>query len=228
MYWQSWNLHLFSHFCNVFAIGMLALLQGVVIAGSKSIVGYIFTSDEWVSDEHTFISATRKGNSVLVICFFYSPQKHCEHGLTEPHSLHISTVLWCTSGKLSHNKKVLFRIEYIELVSLNEHHLFVFVSIGVFFQCVCSGILVGAGMQKIAALSNLVCYYCVGLPVGIALMFAAKLRILGNGPISTLYVSANKLYKNMKKKCIIAVTLRQPFLEQCLRMAPLCLSWSSR
>lgn len=35
-------------------------------------------------------------------------------------------------------------------------------------------------MQKIAALSNLVCYYCIGLPVGIALMFAAELRILGN------------------------------------------------
>uniref|UniRef100_A0A8K9UGI8 Multidrug and toxin extrusion protein n=1 Tax=Oncorhynchus mykiss TaxID=8022 RepID=A0A8K9UGI8_ONCMY len=45
--------------------------------------------------------------------------------------------------------------------------------------CVCSGILVGAGKQKIAALSNLVSYYCIGLPVGIALMFAAKLRILG-------------------------------------------------
>ncbi|XP_056263668.1 multidrug and toxin extrusion protein 1-like isoform X2 [Pseudoliparis swirei] len=45
--------------------------------------------------------------------------------------------------------------------------------------CVCSGILIGAGMQKIAALSNLVCCYCIGLPVGIALMFPAKLRILG-------------------------------------------------
>ncbi|KAM6983890.1 multidrug and toxin extrusion protein 1 [Tautogolabrus adspersus] len=45
--------------------------------------------------------------------------------------------------------------------------------------CVCSGILVGSGMQKIAALSNLVSYYCIGLPVGIALMFAAQLRILG-------------------------------------------------
>lgn len=57
---------------------------------------------------------------------------------------------------------------------------FVFVSISVCFQCVCSGILVGSGMQKIAALSNLVSYYCIGLPVGIALMFAAKLRVLGN------------------------------------------------
>lgn len=45
--------------------------------------------------------------------------------------------------------------------------------------CVCSGILVGAGLQKIAAVSNLVGYYFIGLPVGVALMFAAELRILG-------------------------------------------------
>lgn len=48
------------------------------------------------------------------------------------------------------------------------------------FQCVCSGILIGCGMQKIAALSNLVAYYCIGLPVGIALMFTTQLKILGN------------------------------------------------
>lgn len=47
-------------------------------------------------------------------------------------------------------------------------------------QCVCSGILVGCGMQKIAALSNLVAYYCIALPVGAALMFEAQLKILGN------------------------------------------------
>uniref|UniRef100_A0A3Q0QU04 Solute carrier family 47 member 4 n=1 Tax=Amphilophus citrinellus TaxID=61819 RepID=A0A3Q0QU04_AMPCI len=58
------------------------------------------------------------------------------------------------------------------------------VSIGVLFfdalLCVCSGILVGCGMQKIAAISNLAGYYCIGLPVGIALMFAAELKLLGN------------------------------------------------
>lgn len=48
------------------------------------------------------------------------------------------------------------------------------------FQCVSSGILIGCGMQKIAALSNLVAYYFIGLPVGTALMFAAQLKILGN------------------------------------------------
>ena len=37
----------------------------------------------------------------------------------------------------------------------------------------------GSGKQKIAAVSNLICYYCIGLPVSIALMFKADLRVLG-------------------------------------------------
>ncbi|KAK5887490.1 hypothetical protein CesoFtcFv8_016089 [Champsocephalus esox] len=102
--------------CKValFLSGMLALLQGVVIASSKSVIGYIFTSDE-------------------------------------------------------------------NIVNLVSQNLTVYIFLQFFdaLLSVCSGILVGAGMQKIAALTNLVCYYCVGLPVGIALMFAAKLGILG-------------------------------------------------
>ncbi|KAI3373657.1 hypothetical protein L3Q82_022262, partial [Scortum barcoo] len=94
--------------------GALALLQGIVLAGSKSIVGYIFTSDE---------------NIVALV---------------------------------SENLTVYIFLQFFDAL-----------------LCVCSGILVGSGMQKIAALSNLVSYYCIGLPVGIALMFAANLRILG-------------------------------------------------
>ncbi|XP_067102830.1 solute carrier family 47 member 4 [Osmerus mordax] len=45
--------------------------------------------------------------------------------------------------------------------------------------CVCMGIFLGTGKQKIAALANLILYYCVGLPICVSLMFAAQLRILG-------------------------------------------------
>ncbi|XP_022526190.2 multidrug and toxin extrusion protein 1 [Astyanax mexicanus] len=45
--------------------------------------------------------------------------------------------------------------------------------------CVCMGILLGSGQQKIAAVANLVGYYCIGLPLGISLMFAAKLEVVG-------------------------------------------------
>nr|XP_021324493.1 solute carrier family 47 (multidrug and toxin extrusion), member 1 isoform X1 [Danio rerio] len=57
--------------------------------------------------------------------------------------------------------------------------LYVFLQFFDALVCVCSGILLGAGKQKIAAVSNLICYYCIGLPVGISLMFLAELRILG-------------------------------------------------
>lgn len=61
-------------------------------------------------------------------------------------------------------------------------------------QCVCIGIFIGSGVQKIVALSNLVAYYCIGLPVGIALMFAAKLGILGNVLITlNPFVSSHKM-----------------------------------
>ncbi|XP_034034267.1 multidrug and toxin extrusion protein 1 isoform X2 [Thalassophryne amazonica] len=69
-------------------------------------------------------------------------------------------------------------VDIVEIVSQNLT-LYTFLQFFDALLCVCSGILVGSGMQKIAALSNLVSYYCVALPVGIALMFAAQLRILG-------------------------------------------------
>lgn len=94
--------------------GTLAVIQCIVLASCKSVVGYIFTSDEGI----------------------------------------------------------------VEIVS-NTISVYMFLQFFDGLLCVSSGILVGAGMQKIAALSNLVSYYCIGLPVGIALMFAAKLGILG-------------------------------------------------
>ncbi|CAN9510895.1 unnamed protein product [Ophioblennius macclurei] len=43
----------------------------------------------------------------------------------------------------------------------------------------CSGVIRGAGKQKVGALAIVVGYYTMGLPTGITLMFAAKLGILG-------------------------------------------------
>lgn len=40
-------------------------------------------------------------------------------------------------------------------------------------------------MQTIVAVANLVSYYFIGLPVGVALVFAAKLRIVGNNSVHT-------------------------------------------
>uniref|UniRef100_A0AAV2LBV0 Multidrug and toxin extrusion protein 1 n=1 Tax=Knipowitschia caucasica TaxID=637954 RepID=A0AAV2LBV0_KNICA len=46
---------------------------------------------------------------------------------------------------------------------------------------VTGGVLRGVGEQKLGAVCNLVGYYLIGLPVGVSLMFAAKLGIYGLG-----------------------------------------------
>nr|XP_042111652.1 multidrug and toxin extrusion protein 1 isoform X1 [Ovis aries] len=45
--------------------------------------------------------------------------------------------------------------------------------------CTCGGILRGTGNQKAGAIINAVGYYVLGLPIGISLMFAAGLGLLG-------------------------------------------------
>uniref|UniRef100_UPI00398F10DC multidrug and toxin extrusion protein 1-like n=1 Tax=Pristiophorus japonicus TaxID=55135 RepID=UPI00398F10DC len=44
---------------------------------------------------------------------------------------------------------------------------------------VSGGVLRGTGKQKLGAICNLIGYYLVGFPIGISLMFAAKLGVLG-------------------------------------------------
>lgn len=52
--------------------------------------------------------------------------------------------------------------------------------ISVSSKCVCTGIFLGTGKQKIPAVANFIGYYCIGLSLSITLTFVAKLRVLGN------------------------------------------------
>ncbi|XP_042342474.1 multidrug and toxin extrusion protein 1-like isoform X2 [Plectropomus leopardus] len=45
--------------------------------------------------------------------------------------------------------------------------------------CVCTGIFLGTGKQKIPAVANFIGYYLIGLSLCVTLMFVAKLRVLG-------------------------------------------------
>ncbi|XP_077019556.1 multidrug and toxin extrusion protein 1 isoform X2 [Tamandua tetradactyla] len=45
--------------------------------------------------------------------------------------------------------------------------------------CTCGGILRGSGNQKVGAIVNAIGYYVIGLPIGISLMFAAQLGVMG-------------------------------------------------
>ncbi|XP_029029289.1 multidrug and toxin extrusion protein 1 isoform X1 [Betta splendens] len=135
--------------------GLLAVLQGVAITGTKSVVGYIFTSDEniiqIVSETVTVYTFVQFFDALLVRYHWEGDEEHI----------------------------ILQQYFKLELEFCLNLCVRVCVCVCVCAQCVCAGILVGSGMQKIAAVSNLICYYLIGLPVGVALMFAAKLRVLG-------------------------------------------------
>lgn len=46
-------------------------------------------------------------------------------------------------------------------------------------QCTSGGILRGSGNQKVGAIFNAIGYYVIGLPIGISLMFATRLGVMG-------------------------------------------------
>ncbi|XP_073779872.1 multidrug and toxin extrusion protein 1 isoform X2 [Danio rerio] len=92
----------------------LAVLQGLVLVSTKTVIGFLFTSDR-----HIVALVSKLLNVYCVLQFF--------DGLV----------------------------------------------------CVSMGILLGSGQQKIAAVANFFGYYCIGLPLGTSLMFAAKLDVVG-------------------------------------------------
>ncbi|XP_068121453.1 multidrug and toxin extrusion protein 2-like [Hyperolius riggenbachi] len=81
-----------------------------------------------------------------------------------------------------------------EIVTLVSQVMIIFVP---FHLCdavagTCGGILRGAGKQYIGAVTNAVAFYFLGLPIGISLMFAAKLGIVGlwSGLILPVFLQA--------------------------------------
>uniref|UniRef100_A0A8C5MLS5 Multidrug and toxin extrusion protein n=1 Tax=Leptobrachium leishanense TaxID=445787 RepID=A0A8C5MLS5_9ANUR len=68
-----------------------------------------------------------------------------------------------------------------DIVDLVRYVLPVYAATHLFDGCVatCGGILRGMGRQKIGAIFQFVGYYIIGLPVGVALMYAAKIGIIG-------------------------------------------------
>uniref|UniRef100_A0A8C4S3B2 Uncharacterized protein n=1 Tax=Erpetoichthys calabaricus TaxID=27687 RepID=A0A8C4S3B2_ERPCA len=55
--------------------------------------------------------------------------------------------------------------------------------------CVFGGIVKGAGKQKIGAICNLTGYYIIGLPIGVSLMFAAHMGVLGEDFSLNVFIS---------------------------------------
>ncbi|KAI5626706.1 hypothetical protein C0J50_13666, partial [Silurus asotus] len=99
---------------SLICAAVLAIIQGLVLGGTKTVIGFLFTSDENIAE------------LVSELMSIYCP-------------------LQFFNGLL----------------------------------CVGMGIVLGTGQQKIAAIANLIGYYCIGLPLSITLTFPAKLQVAG-------------------------------------------------
>ncbi|XP_063763388.1 multidrug and toxin extrusion protein 1-like [Eleginops maclovinus] len=94
--------------------GSIAVVEGIVLGSTKTVIGYIFTSDEKII------------------------------------------------GLVSHVMNVYCFLQFFDGL-----------------VCVCTGIFLGTGRQKIPAVANFIGYYFIGLSLSVTLMFVAKLGILG-------------------------------------------------
>ncbi|XP_071353315.1 multidrug and toxin extrusion protein 1-like [Trachinotus anak] len=94
--------------------GSIAIVEGLVLGSSKTVIGFIFTSDEKII------------------------------------------------GLVSHLMNTYCFLQFFDGL-----------------VCVCTGIFLGTGKQKIPAVANFIGYYCIGLSLSVTLMFVAKLRVLG-------------------------------------------------
>ncbi|XP_071770729.2 multidrug and toxin extrusion protein 1 [Centroberyx gerrardi] len=104
--------------------------------------------------------------------------------LTSKVSLALAGVMAITQGVVLSSAKTvigfLFTSEQ-KIVDLVSHLMSVYTAVQLFdaLVCVCTGIFLGSGKQKIAAVANFIGYYFIGLTLSITFMFVAKLRILG-------------------------------------------------
>ncbi|XP_075956777.1 multidrug and toxin extrusion protein 1-like [Anarhichas minor] len=94
--------------------GSMAVVEGIVLGSTKTVIGFIFTSDEKII------------------------------------------------GLVSHLMNAYCFLQFFDGL-----------------VCVCTGIFLGTGKQKIPAVANFIGYYCIGLSMSVVLTFVAKLRILG-------------------------------------------------
>ncbi|XP_071992357.1 multidrug and toxin extrusion protein 2-like isoform X2 [Engystomops pustulosus] len=186
--------------------GFLAGLISVVELGAQAIMLELATAAYMISVGFSVAASVRIGNALGA--------GNVEHAKTSC-KVALLCIVFCsvlTGSLLAGLKDV---IAYIfttdrEIVSLVSRLMLIFAP---FHICdaiagTCAGILRGSGKQKIGAVTNAVGYYLVGLPIGISLMFAVKLGVIGlwSGMIFPVFLQASffmvyTLRMNWDKAC---------------------------
>lgn len=68
-----------------------------------------------------------------------------------------------------------------------------------YLQGVAAGVLRGVGKQLIGALCNFVAFYFIGFPIGVSLMFAANMGIVGKTKLCVCYSVSEDLFSSFQE-----------------------------
>ncbi|XP_069828598.1 multidrug and toxin extrusion protein 2-like isoform X2 [Dendropsophus ebraccatus] len=171
--------------------GFLAGLISVVELGAQAIMLELMTAAYMIPVGFSVAASVRIGNA-LGAGDVEQAKTSCKASLL--------CIVFCavlTGSLLAGLKDV---VAYVfttdrEIISLVSRLMLIFAP---FHLCdatagTCAGILRGSGKQKIGAITNAIGFYVLGLPIGISLMFAAKLGVVGLwcGMIFSVFLQAS-------------------------------------
>ncbi|XP_051491934.1 multidrug and toxin extrusion protein 2-like [Apus apus] len=161
-----------------FEIGsFLAGLLSVVELGAQSIIYELSSAAYMVPLGFSVAASVRVGNA-LGSGDVVQAKTSCITALlcTEVFAVVVATLL----GTLKDIVGYIFTDDK-EIATLVSKVMIIFAPFHLFdaAAATCGGVLRGTGRQKLGAAANAIGYYGIGLPVGISLMFAAKMGVLG-------------------------------------------------
>ncbi|NXF87089.1 S47A2 protein, partial [Eubucco bourcierii] len=161
-----------------FEIGsFLAGLLGVVQLGAQSVIYELSSTAYMVPLGFSVAASVRVGNA-LGSGDAVQAKTSCITALlcAEVFAVVVSVLL----GTLKDMVGYIFTSDR-EIVVLVSKVMVIFAPFHLFdaTAATCSGVLQGTGKQKLGAIANAVGYYAIGLPIGLSLMFAAKMGVLG-------------------------------------------------
>ncbi|XP_073171686.1 multidrug and toxin extrusion protein 2-like isoform X2 [Lepidochelys kempii] len=161
-----------------FEIGsFLTGLISVVELGAQSVIYELVTAAYMVPLGFSVAAAVRVGNA-LGAGNAEQAKKSCITALlcTGVFAMVVSTLLGSLKDVVGYiftsDKEIVTLVSKVMLICAPFHLLDA-------TAATCGGVLRGTGKQKIGAIANAIGFYGIGFPIGISLMFAAKLGVLG-------------------------------------------------
>ncbi|CAB1348992.1 unnamed protein product [Coregonus sp. 'balchen'] len=180
----------------MFCAGSVSVCLSVLVGILKDKISYVFTYDEQIRERVAQVMAFYAPFLLLDAISFplgFSVAGSVRvgnalgAGYTEQAKLSAKLAMFC-AGSVScvlvgscwdTEDKISYVFTYDEQIRERVAQVMAFYAPFLLFRCNIGSIIRGAGKQKVGAICNILGYYGVGFPIGVSLMFAAKLGIMG-------------------------------------------------